>query len=394
MTMRLLVFADDPAVPTGFGKVSDHVLKPLADSGEYEIHFCGLNYRGDMPDGERYPYHYYMPWLSPLQEAYGVGRMDELLEKVKPDVVWIQNDLPIVRRYYIISKLLANTPTVVSSPVDGDPFPLRYLDGIRQAAVPVVWTQYAREVITRLDPELGARLRLIPLGYNAAEFYPLATNKAEAQQQARLKVPDADPNWFIVLRVDKNHQRKNWPATLRAFARFAADKPEARLWVHTPLRPDYGYDLESLANLYGMGDRLINSEVGITVAQLNTIYNLADVHLSTTAGGGWELSTTEAHAAGTPTIITDYAAMSEIGVPGGLLTPYRAKYTERQNNTEYVLADEDAVVVQLNRLYEDKNLRTWLRQEALYCAPHQTWEAQRVAEQYDQAFRDAVGHAA
>jgi len=394
--IRLLAFCDDPAVPTGFGKVADHVLRPLVESGQYEVNLCAINYKGDSRDPARHPYRYWAPYLSKQHDWYGINRCSELIQRIEPDMLWILNDLPIVRSYFrAASDALAQVPVVTYSPVDGDPFPATYLDGIRQATIPVVYTEYARGVVADMDEGLGDRLAVIPHGHDPSEFYPLDPDKAKAQEAARAGMGGIDPSWFIVLRVDKNQERKSWPATLRVFAAFAERHPEARLWCHTVFETENGYDLAALCEMYGIADKVLNSgltkvRLGVPVEILNYIYNVADVHLSTTSGGGWELSTHEAKAAGTPTIITDYAAMSEVGAVGGELIPYTYKYTAYRNTTEYAMIDEGAALDALEKLYAMPGIRYARREAGLAWAESMTWQANRVAERFDELFREAI----
>lgn len=399
--IRLLAFADAPQIPTGFGRVVDHVLYPLVDSGEYDVHLCAINYHGDMPDLDRYPYQYYLPQYSPARDVYGVGRVKDLIGRLQPDVVWILNDLPIIEEFYSYrdnAEALATVPVVTYSPVDGDPFPASYLDGIRQASIPVVYTEYAKEVIRDLDRQLGDRLEVIGHGVDSDEFWPMGDDKKTAKRRARAalnkesgtEIPD---DWFIVLRIDKNQERKQWPSTIEAFAMFAQDKPEARLWLHTPLVIDGGYDIPALIERYGIGDQVMHSglgpqRLGVPIEKLNQIYNAADCHLSTTAGGGWELSTHEAQAAGTPTLITDYAAMSYVG-QAGILLSYTYTYTACRNTTQYAMVDIEAVVDGLNTMYCGKGYDL-MRWRCMRWAKEHTWETQQVPERFDALFRESM----
>jgi len=394
--IKLLAFCDDPSVFTGFGRVTDHVLKPLADSGEYEIILCALNYSGDMRDPDRYPYWYFAPYLSEPASLYGTHRINELVARVEPDVVWLFNDLPIIASYYdAAAEALGSVPVVTYSPIDGDPFPTRYLDGIRYADIPIVYTEYGKRVITEMDEALGKRVEVIPHGHDPEEFYPFADTKAASKAICAEKMRTYEPSLFIVLRVDKNQARKRWDSTIRVFSRFAEDKPDVKLWMHTQFVREAGYDIPALCEIYGIAEKVLNSglskdKAGVSVQALNAIYNACDVHLSTTAGGGWELSTHEAKAAGTPTIITDYAAMSEVGREGGYLIPCTGHYISIGNSVGRGEIDEDLAVSALDMLYYNHELREQTRRDALRWAKGASWGAQRVAERFDQAFRRAI----
>ena len=348
----------------------------------------------------RHPYRYYCPQAHNLKDLYGVGRTQELIEAIEPDVVWLLNDLPILRGYFQYGdEAIHQVPTVAYAPIDGDPFPAEYLAGFRQATVPLVYTQYALEVLRGMDAELAARTRVIPHGHDPHEFYPLADTKAACKRLALehlgvgAQVPE---DAFIVLRVDKNQERKNWPATLEAFALFCAGEPERRpyLWCHTVMDDGNGYNLNSHVRRLGLSERVLSSGLsagnqGVPVEMLNAIYNVADVHLSTTAGGGWELSTHEAKAAGTPTITTRYAAMAEVGRRGGLLVQPLTHYYAHRNDTRYALVEPLDVAEALWDLAAPTRYQA-LRREALVWAQEMTWEANDVAARFDAAFQEAM----
>ena len=398
---RLLAFCDDPAVPTGFGKVAQHVLYPLSQMGEYDIHICAINYNGDQRDQELYPYHYWAPYLGPKADFYGVQRARFLLDAVKPDVVWILNDMPIVRAFYGETRGdLEQYPVVTNSPVDGFPFPAHYLEGIRKATVPMVWTQYAKDMITGIDEELGERLIVSPLAYDPEEFYPMADTKADAKERAwqflsARGIAGVDPTWYIVLRVDKNQQRKNWPATFEAFFLFADDKPDARLWCHTQFGVEGGFDLKALALMYGINKKVASSGLtphrqGWPIDILNGLYNLADVHIGTPAGGGWELSAHEAKAAGCVTLMTSYGAMREVHGGQSLMIEPEAHYVECRNSTRYALANPVEAARLLDWVHDRPNDMARLRREGINWAREHTWEKEMIADRTDIALRRAM----
>ncbi len=397
----MLAFCDNPAVQTGFGRVADYILGSLAREYGYEVTICAINYAGDMPERERYLFRLLNARGRRMSDAYGFGRVAELVGNLQPDCVWLLNDLPILREYWAhAAGALDQVPTVTYTPIDGDPFPAAYLDGIRAATVPVVYTRYGAEVIGGMDAAIGQRLKVIPHGHNPADFHPLADTKAACKRLACERLIDKGvpitPESFVVLRVDTNSERKNWPATLKAFAQFARGKDDVWLWMHTQLdRGLDGYDLRELIGAYGIEGKVLDSGLRDDFDKrptewVNTLYNLADVHLSTTSGGGWELATHEAKAAGTPTIITDYAAMSFVG-EGGWLLPYQAKYTAMRNSTEYALVDPRWAAVALEQAYWETGLRAEKRAACLTWAEGMTWEKVRAAELFDAAIRQAMG---
>ena len=85
----------DAGVYTGFARVFHSIFENLPQD-EYEIHSLAINYRGD-------------PWktnpnisLYPAMlggDLIGLGRFQSLYDKIKPDLIWILNDLWLIREY-------------------------------------------------------------------------------------------------------------------------------------------------------------------------------------------------------------------------------------------------------------------------------------------------------
>jgi len=393
--IKLLAFCDDPSVCTGFGRVADHLLYPLADSGEYDVHLCAANYQGDSRDPARYPYHYYVPFLSERGDWIGLGRMASLIKGIQPDVVFIQQDMDNIAEMFQRVPALKTVPTVIYTPVDGDPFPARGLIGLRQATAVATYTEYGKRAIAQAAPDL--EVQAIPLGHDPSEFYPLADTKAGCKAAARqiLNVSHIPDDAFIVLRVDKNQERKQWPATLRVFGEFVKTHPNAYLWAHTSF--SYGpqsYDIGDLIHRYGLPEKHVLNpgftmrQFGCGMEELNAIYNLADVFLSTAAGGGWELGIHEAQACGTPTIVCDYAAMGEIGAC--VRVPWVSKYTSASNSTEYAFIDEWEALVRLQGLADLPVIYDVMRARALAWAEGATWDAHNFVARMDALLRGAM----
>jgi glycosyltransferase involved in cell wall biosynthesis len=370
---RLLAFCDELSAPLGFAAVANHVIPALSD--RFDITICpsalsqGLSAPSDefgriySPSSE--------PELLPFGEDIGA-----ICQKVKPDIVFFMHDLSIIN-WYIDAQRQGGWPTIAYFPIDGSPIPPRWVKVLHSIDFPITYTRFAYTAIRNIDESIECKV--IPHGHDPQVFFPLDVNKTRAKQLARhaLGLPQES---FIVLRVDRNHERKNWPATLEAFAQFAANKPNAYLFIHSFSLGGHAYSFKDLIEVFGIPkDRILGfykkAEGPILPAsKLNLLYNAADVHLSTTSGGGWELTTHEAQAAGTPAIATDYASLPEvIANPEGLI-PVDGYYVAARNSVRYALADVTAAVELLDRLYLDKALYNSYHTRCLEWARVFTWD--------------------
>jgi glycosyltransferase involved in cell wall biosynthesis len=128
---------------------------------------------------------------------------------------------------------------------------------------------------------------------------------------------------FVVMMNSANKgvtpNRKAFGENLLAFAMFAADKPDALLYLHTEqFGAMGGIDLLKLAKACNINDEQIKfvdqyayrSQIAAPV--LAGIYSAADVLLSVSRGEGFGIPVIEAQACGVPVIVSDWTAQPEL----------------------------------------------------------------------------------
>jgi D-inositol-3-phosphate glycosyltransferase len=157
---------------------------------------------------------------------------------------------------------------------------------------------------------------VIPHGITDGQFFPM--DKAEARK--KLNIPE---DAFVVFNGNRNQQRKRQDITIDAFAQFAVDKPDAKLYIHCRAeRSRLGHH----ESLFGreMRKRGLdpNSRIIMTtqspqppsvpVEMLNWIYNSADISVNTCKGEGHGLVNHESAACGVAQIVPDHTSLKEI----------------------------------------------------------------------------------
>ena len=129
---------------------------------------------------------------------------------------------------------------------------------------------------------------VIPHGITAGQFF--GVDKAECRKS--LGLPQDD---FIVFNGNRNQTRKRIDITIDAFARFAIDRPDAKLYLHGLKGPGLGHHgavWQADAPLRnGSQWRIImngNHAQPPNVGKiLNIIYNACDVGVNTCKGESW-----------------------------------------------------------------------------------------------------------
>jgi hypothetical protein len=123
--MPRLLWISDIHCASGFATVAQALLPALQD--DFDIHVLGLNFTGD--DHRDCPWHCYPAQLG--GDLYGLGRIDDLVSRLQPDLIGILNDP------WIVAEFLARDlgrPLVAYMPVDGENVATaRQLNGLRLA---------------------------------------------------------------------------------------------------------------------------------------------------------------------------------------------------------------------------------------------------------------------
>jgi glycosyltransferase involved in cell wall biosynthesis len=350
---RRLVWIGDAAVASGFAKCTHYILDYLKD--HWKIYVLGLNYLGD-PHNYDYPIY---PCFSG-GDAFGLGRVVELINKIKPDIVIVQNDPWNIPAYLNIT---GNVPVIASMPVDGKNCKGRGLNGL---ALAIFWTEFARN-----EANLGGYTgpsEIINLGVDLNIFEP--RKKKECRRKVGL--PDKLDEAFIIGNINRNQPRKRLDLTLEYFTEWIRKENinDAYLFFHVAPTGDAGYDLGQLGHYYGVANKLILADLnigkGVLEEELVNVYNCFDVQVTTTQGEGWGLTTMEGMACGIPQIVPDWSALGEWCKDAAILIPCINHITTPTSiNVVGGVPEKQNFIAQLNLLYKDKELRSTLIKKGL-----------------------------
>lgn len=351
--MRRLLWIGDAGVDTGFARCTHKTLDVLKNS--WDVTVLGVNYRGDPHD---YPYPIYP--CFPGGDMFGLGRVAEILQKVGPDVVVVQNDpwnLPAYMRR------LANVPVIAALAVDGKNCAGRGLNGL---ALAIFWTKFAMQE-ARLGGYTGPAA-VVPLGVDLDIYRPL--DRAEARKIVGLpsRVHDA----FIVGNVNRNQPRKRLDLTIAYFAEWVKRYRRADAYLFLQVAPtgDSGYDCQQLASYFGVANRIILAQPavfhGVSEEALAAVYSCFDVQFTTTQGEGWGLTTMEGMAAGIPQIVPDWSALGEWTEDAAIKVPCSSiACTPNNINVIGGIMDREGAIGALERAYVDVDLRAACRERGL-----------------------------
>ena len=356
-----LLWCGDIVAMTGFSRVTENVISRLKD--DFEIVVLGNNWWGDpTPLQEEYKMY---PSSNRHQTApFGEQRIREIVEREQPDVVFTINDMWIINEQYRQIQDLhkqGKFKFVGYAPMDSYGW-IGCLDETANDWDAIIsYTEFGAHEFVKGG--IYKPIAVIPHGVTPGQFYPM--DKNECRRKLGLK-----EDIFIVFNGNRNQFRKRQDITIKAFAKFAVNKPEAQLYLHMGLK-DQGWDLMgvfaremSKVGLDPNGRIIMTTQSdgppNVSVEMLNTIYNACDVGVNTCKGEGWGLVNFEHAACGVPQVVPDHTSCKEIFENYGELI--RCDHVDVDTNyaREMPCPSSDHLAEILEYLYQDKGIREWV----------------------------------
>lgn len=342
--IKVLVLADSPTVSTGFGVLSRNLLKELYNTGNYDFTVIGINFRGGWYDQNKFPYKIYPAMPNGYTDPYGRGLLHQVLSNRHPDIKGPFDLVFIIQDHFILAGADLPQPFNVAkeikkiqfemlkrpeykkhlfnfifyTPVDGNLRPYWVQDTIAMADYPVSYTEYGKREMLKydLDKIVENKLTVIPHGVSVENFYPISdVERKEFRDKYFAGAVKEDT--FLIVNISRNQIRKDLARTLEAYAKYKKMNDKAHLYLHCK-DFDQGGDIWEIAFQLGLkeGDFSLpgNFEVdkGVSVEELNKIYNSADCLLTTTLGEGWGFINTESMAVKKPIIAPVNSSIPEI----------------------------------------------------------------------------------
>lgn len=387
--MAKILWYGDACSNTGFARVTHSVLDVLKN--EHEVVVMGINHTGDPHDK---PYKVYPACPAGSGDRFGIGRIPEIIEKEKPDVIICLNDIWVVNQFWERCQFLKDQigfKFLAYFPVDSESYYPDMLRHIKHWDLAVTFTVPSAERIMKYGAD-APRLAVLPHGVDTGRFYPI--DKAEARK--RIGIPE---DKFVVLNANRNQPRKRIDLTIKTFAEFAVNKPDTMLYLHMGTK-DMGWDILPLfkheMQRRGLDDanRLILTSANINYLSappdelLNTIYNACDVGINTSDGEGWGLVSFEHASCQKPQVVPKHTACQDIWESAAELIPISTWVVDKDLGVERGLIDVTQAARILDDLYFAADVYNEVA-EACYAVtqkPEYRWES--IAAGFSAAIKD------
>ena len=328
--MRILIHSNAPWVATGYGNQTDKLIKIFKSLG-HEVAvsaFYGLAGREIVMNGVKV----YPGGIEP----YGTDVIAHYARNFKADIVitlidnWVMNNGR--------NRWWEGLRWIPWAPVDHDPLPppvyssLADKDGKLVPYKLLAYSKHGQQAYGRC----GLKADYIPHCIDTDDdYYPAVDEQgayiARATVREQLGLPIAS-DAFMVTMVAANKgtpSRKGFAEAIEGFGRFFDKHRNAVLYLHTEATG--AYQGVSIPELRGqihamlMSEGLVGLPRGAVIVcdqdqykmsfptdYMRAIYNASDVLLSPSYGEGFGIPIAEAQACGTPVIVTDWTAMTEL----------------------------------------------------------------------------------
>jgi D-inositol-3-phosphate glycosyltransferase len=372
--VQILLVAD-AGVPSGFGTVTHAIFERLVRDYGMDVHVLAINWRGDYVDT---PLKLYLPTQKIPTDILGQSRYVELVGKLMPDLIFFINDPGIVLnvltsnphdpdgalwRGVKYGEVEYKPPILAYMPIDGYNSPKSW-DLLTPRVTRIAMSHFGQAAM----PEAP----VIWHGVDTTIFQP--QNKKDAKRALGF-----DPDRFLVLRVDKNSHRKDYPDTWRALRPLLRKYSDIDVHFHCLPTAYDGNDLRAFAwNDEDIRERLTFSPdltgfTGWSIENLAMLYAAADVFVSTSWGEGFGMTPLESMAAGTPVIAQDCSAITEVVGDGGILIPPAGRIAMPMGQDQ-CLPDVPAFTKAIDHFYNSAGLRRTLRANAIRQASKFSWD--------------------
>lgn len=330
-SLRVLFYGTYPNQPIGYGKIANILSNYLA-SQDLDVYYCGISNYPEMAV-ERFidPRIKFIDVLAEEKrrgsaELYAVDIIEGIVDQIKPDVVFLYNDIIVISRLLlelankgmkekIGYKMIVYLDLVYEyERVDF----VRHVD--RNTDAIIVFSECWKKNMMNMGVAED-KLYVMHHGFNEGMFTRI--DKRDARRKIGLGEDD-----FIVLNINRNSYRKAHDISIRAFLMFYKANgcnKKIKMFLNSHLETADGYNLLRVIETECVRLGLSYEEVIMNAIlrpanrpgyveddYINSLYNACDVGINTCFGEGFGLCNMEHAAMGAPQIVNGVGALKDI----------------------------------------------------------------------------------
>ena len=186
--MRIHFLATYPTQPTGYGRIGNIISNHLAQAG-HEVHYIGIsNFAGSAVDRDLHPFIHLIDALAERQEGstelYGVDIICDKVREIKPDLVFLYNDVIVINRIlneFINTRVEKTFKLCIYMDMVYAYQRLLYFQNIQAwADLILVFSDCWKRNLTTLGLP-AEKIAILPHGFDAELFQPMDTQTAKQE---------------------------------------------------------------------------------------------------------------------------------------------------------------------------------------------------------------------
>lgn len=284
-----------------------------------------------------------------MDDPYGNDVIGEHVRDFGANVVTPLIDAWVLRD---VAKKIAPALYLPWFPVDHEPIPAAVLKGIEGAHMPLSYSKWGRDMLTKA----GIQNTYLPHGLEPSIYRVLP--REEVLRFKRETFRGDNLHLSIMVAANKGTPDRKWfQGQLRAWADFAKDKPNARLYIHTDMTTVHGgIDFPVMNAQLGIGEKVLfpnryHYRMGHPPEYMSWLFNAADVYLGAAMSEGFGIPIIESQSCGTPVVVTNFSAMPELVRWGEIVDV--ADYVWTPMNAYQAWPSVTDMTAKLNKLYAE-----------------------------------------
>jgi glycosyltransferase involved in cell wall biosynthesis len=320
---------------SGYFNISVNICKGLVELG-YEVYVIGLSYRGEQHD---FPFH-----IIPAQNAQEACACIANLHIAEQfDALIVALDIPAQETFM---NMLKGRPFkyIGIMPIESDPLCMSWGTVLLEMDKRLIISKFGTEEAKKV----GVQTTYLPIGIDT-KSWRIPTEEERASIRTSFGFTKDN---FVILTVADNQERKNLSKAFEIVGEFSKDKPDVRYILVTRVNCPVGWKLDDLALMYGIHQKLLKFNRGMSFKELWSLYAISNCFLLTSKSEGLGLPLVEAMACGVPCIANNATGMSELLADDrGFLAKYNYKYVDPFGNGNRYFMDKDDALLQLEKVY-------------------------------------------
>lgn len=306
---KILLLSDDLRFPSGVGSQARVLVEHLVSTGKFSFRQLG----GAMKHSN-YDVHVVHPDIvvKPIDGFGNPTLLRQLLITEKPDALMLITDpRQFVWVWQMEDEINQICPIVYWHVWDNDPYP--EYNGMFYESTDLI-NCISKKTYNLLKDKFPTKTKYLPHVWPKNWYFEISKEEIKKLKEQTL---GDKKDWFIALWVNRNANRK-MPADVMESFKFFLDNLEktkghrnALLLMHTNPKDPEGPDLEAVAEMLKISDRVMYSTQHVDIPEMNKIYNISDVVINVSRAEGFGLSIRTALTIGKPAIALKTGGMTE-----------------------------------------------------------------------------------